>query len=323
MATYLHADPRRRTNVRFPGPEGELSGHLYRPPSLAADQRTPGVAMCGPISSVKEQTLPHYAERFADAGYTALTFDPTSFGESTGEPRARYRPARVIDDFAYAVDHLMSRSDIDPQRVAVVGVCMGGGYAVSLAAQEKRIRAVVSIAGGYDIGGTFQANLGVEGFADYLRSVNQLVHDGAMAGTISYVPTATPGPMPDHPIAAMPNQEAFDYYERTSHEDAPAWSRELTADSLPAYLTYNAVAAAPLVAPIPLLVIHGTRDDALLPEYAQAVHDAAHGEDLGGTKHIEWVETDNHVQLYDQEPYVDHAVELTLDWLDTHVKARP
>ncbi len=59
-----------------------------------------------------------------------------------GWPRASYRPARVIDDFAYAVDHLMSRSDIDPQRVAVVGVCMGGGYAELLAAQEKRIRAV-------------------------------------------------------------------------------------------------------------------------------------------------------------------------------------
>jgi fermentation-respiration switch protein FrsA (DUF1100 family) len=45
--------------------------------------------MCGPISSVKEQTLPHYAERFADAGYTVLAFDPIGFGESEGEPRLR------------------------------------------------------------------------------------------------------------------------------------------------------------------------------------------------------------------------------------------
>jgi predicted alpha/beta hydrolase len=41
---------------------------------------TPVMALCGPISSVKEQTVPHYAERLADAGYTALTFDPRGFG---------------------------------------------------------------------------------------------------------------------------------------------------------------------------------------------------------------------------------------------------
>ena len=35
-------------------------------------QRTPAVALCGPVSSVKEQTVPHYAQRLADAGYTAL-----------------------------------------------------------------------------------------------------------------------------------------------------------------------------------------------------------------------------------------------------------
>jgi fermentation-respiration switch protein FrsA (DUF1100 family) len=47
----------------------------------------PAVVLCGPISSVQEQTLPHYAERLADAGYTALTFDPRTFGESAGRPR--------------------------------------------------------------------------------------------------------------------------------------------------------------------------------------------------------------------------------------------
>jgi fermentation-respiration switch protein FrsA (DUF1100 family) len=44
--------------------------------------------MCGPISSVTEQTLPHYGHRLADAGYTALSFDPAGFGESGGEPWA-------------------------------------------------------------------------------------------------------------------------------------------------------------------------------------------------------------------------------------------
>jgi fermentation-respiration switch protein FrsA (DUF1100 family) len=69
-----------------------LAGHLYRPPGVADGERTPAAVLCGPISSVKEQTVPHYAERLADAGYTALTFDPRYLGESEGERRFTTTP---------------------------------------------------------------------------------------------------------------------------------------------------------------------------------------------------------------------------------------
>jgi fermentation-respiration switch protein FrsA (DUF1100 family) len=91
VPTFLNPDPTRRRPVTFPTDGVQLAGHLYRPPATS-DGRTAAVALCGPISSVKEQTLPHYAERLADAGYTALTFDPRGFGESGGEPRFRYDP---------------------------------------------------------------------------------------------------------------------------------------------------------------------------------------------------------------------------------------
>jgi uncharacterized protein len=316
MTEFLRADPARREDVTFPSIGVPVAGHLYRPPGAAEDERTAAVALCGPISSVKEQTLPHYAERLADAGYTALTFDPRGFGSSGGEPRARYDPWAVIEDFHAAVSHLLTRDDVDPERVAIVGVCMGGGYAVSLAARDKRPKAVVAVAGGYDIGGTFQKGFGVEGFAGYLRAINDLVQTQYETGEIKYVPTIAHGLDEETPIAAMPNDEAFEYYDRTHRSEAPSWSEQLTADSLPAYFAYNAVAAAPLVAPTPLLVIHGTTDAALLPEYAQAAYDAAQG-----TKELVWIETHNHVELYDQDPYVSEAARHAVAWLDRHVGA--
>ena len=316
MTTYLTIDPARRTPVRFPGPVAELAGHLYRPPTADSDQRTPAVALCGPISSVKEQTLPHYAQRLADAGYTALTFDPTGFGESDGSPRGRYDPYRVVDDYAAAVNHLISRPDVDADRVGIVGVCMGGGYAVSLGARDKRLKAVVSVGGGYDIGGTFQQGFGIEGFADYLKLINSVVQGQYESGRVAYIPTIARALGEDVPIAAMPNEEAYAYYDRTSRSEAPNWPRELTADSLPTYFAYNAVAAAPLVAPTPLLIVHGTVDDALLPAYAQAAFDAAQG-----TKELVWIETHNHVELYDQDPYVSEATGHTIRWLDEHLAA--
>lgn len=315
-ANLLRADTGRRLPVSFASDGNTLAGHLYRPPSAGEDEPTPAVALCGPFSSVKEQTLPHYAERFADAGYTALTFDPRHLGESEGEPRFRYDPNIVIEDYGNSVNYLMTRPDVDPARVAIVGVCMGGGYAVSLAARDKRLKAAVSIAGGYDIGGTFQRFLGVERFAAYYRSISDLVQRQYENGEIAYIPTIATGLSDDVPIAAMPNDEAYSYYDRTRRADAPNWSATMTADSLLPYFIYNAVAHAPLVAPTPLMIIHGTRDAQLLPEYAQQVYDAARGE---GPKELVWIDTHNHIEVYDQDPYVSVVAAEALRWLDRYV----
>jgi hypothetical protein len=312
----LHADPSRRVAVWFASAGSRLAGHLYRPATIPEKERTAGIVMCGPFSSVKEQTLPHYAERFQDAGYTVLTFDPRGFGESEGEPRWVYDPGRIIEDYVSAVSYMLTREDIDPSRIAVVGVCMGGGFAISTAARDRRVRTAVSVAGGFDIGGTFQRFLGVDGFAEYYRRINDLVQREYETGEVQYVPTTALALSDDNPIVAMPNEEAHSYYDRTSRADAPNWSNRLAASSFGPYFIYNAVAHAPLVAPAPLLLVHGTRDLFLLPEYAQAVYDAA-----VGPKELVWIETHNHIELYDQDPYVSEAVQHILRWLSVHMRS--
>jgi uncharacterized protein len=309
-AHQLVADPGRRQRVSFASDGLSLAGHLYRPPQADPAQRTPAIVMCGPSSSVKEQTLPHYAGRLADAGYTVLTFDPRTFGESEGEPRCCYDPGQVIGDYSNAVSYLLTRDDVDGDRISLVGVCMGGGYAVSTAARDKRVRAVVSVAGGFDIGGTFLATLGEQGFAGFLRQINDLLSKEYETGEVQYIPATAPDLSAG--LAFMPNPEAYSYYTRTSRSDAPTWQNRVAVRSLPSYFSYNAVAHAPLVAPVPLLVVHGTVDLFLWPEFAQRVYDAA-----GGDKEIAWVETHNHIELYDQEPYVSEAAGHVVRWLAT------
>jgi uncharacterized protein len=306
----LVADPVRRERVAFDASGNRLAGHLYRPPGADPGQATPGIVMCGPISSVKEQTLPHYAERFADAGYTVLAFDPSGFGDSEGEPRFHYDPWQVISDYVDASAYMISRDDIDSGRVAVVGVCMGGGYALVTAARERRVVACASVAGGYDVGGTFQQAMGADGFASYLRLVNEARDRERQTGETVYIPTIAHELTEDEPLAAMPVEEAYSYYERTSREEAPNWSWQMTAASLEPYLTFNAVSQAPLVAPTPLLIVHGTGDTTLLPEKAQAAFDAA-----SEPKRLVWIETHNHIELYDQNPFVSEAVAHVLGWL--------
>jgi fermentation-respiration switch protein FrsA (DUF1100 family) len=239
-----------------------------------------------------------------------LAFDPGGFGEREGEPRFHYDPWRVISDYVDASAYLMSRDDVVSERVAVVGVCMGGGYALGVAARERRLAACASVAGGYDIGGTFVKTMGAEGFASYLRLVNDARDRERRSGKTVYIPTVAHELTQDEPIAAMPVQEAYSYYERTSREVAPNWSWRMTAASLEPYLTFNAISQAPLVAPTPLLIVHGTTDTALLPEKAQAAYDAAME-----PKRLAWIETHNHIELYDQDPYVSEAADTVLGWL--------
>jgi fermentation-respiration switch protein FrsA (DUF1100 family) len=206
-----------------------------------------------------------------------------------------------------------SRDDVDPARIAVVGVCMGGGYAISTAARDKRVAAVASIAGGYDIGGTFLANMGNDGFAGFLGQINELVTREYESGETEYIPAIARDL--SEGLAFMPNPEAFSYYDRTSRTVAPSWENRVAVKSLPAYFSYNAVAHAPLVAPTPLLVVHGTVDLFLWPEFAQRVYDAASGD-----RELAWVETHNHIELYDQDPFVTEAASRVVQWLDARLR---
>ena len=205
----------------------------------------------------------------------------------------------------------MDREDVDAARVAAVGVCMGGGFALATAARERRLTACASIAGGYDIGGTFQQMMGADGLAAYLSAVNELRDRERETGEVEYVPTIAKELGDDVPVAVMPTPEAYSYYERTWRDHASNWSWTTTAASLEPYLTFNAVSQAPLVAPTPLLILHGTTDATLLPELAQAAYEAA-----TGPRELVWIETHNHIELYDQDPYVSEAVGQVLGWLD-------
>jgi|SRR5512132_629827 hypothetical protein len=82
--------------------------------------------MLGPVSSVKEQTLPRYAERLSDAGFTVLTVDPRSFAASEGEPRWHYVPEHVIADYVNACAYMMTRPTSTP-RASLPSACAWAG----------------------------------------------------------------------------------------------------------------------------------------------------------------------------------------------------
>ncbi|WP_081438995.1 alpha/beta hydrolase [Pseudofrankia asymbiotica] len=125
-----------------------------------AGARAVGVVLTGPFTGVKEQVVGRYADRLAAAGFATLAFDHRGFGESGGR-RGHEDSQGKLADLRAAVDLLAARPEIDEERLAVVGVCLGGGYAVRAAATDPRLRAVAGIAGAYNNPAWFAEGMGL------------------------------------------------------------------------------------------------------------------------------------------------------------------
>lgn len=119
-----------------------LAADLYVPKN--AGGKLPAVAVSGPFGAVKEQSSGLYAQTLAERGFLAIAFDPSFTGESGGEPRYVASPDINTEDFCAAVDYLSIRSDVDSERIGIIGICGWGGFALNAAAIDTRIKATVT-----------------------------------------------------------------------------------------------------------------------------------------------------------------------------------
>lgn len=88
------------------------------------------------------------ADRFAREGYVAAAVDLYR-GRVAENADVAHELMRGLDqdrgmaDLKATIDRLLTRPDVDPSRIGAIGWCMGGGYALQLAAAEPRLKAVV------------------------------------------------------------------------------------------------------------------------------------------------------------------------------------
>ena len=297
-----------KQKITFESEGLKVVGNLFRPHDKE-ETSLPAVLVAGAMTGVKEQVAGSYAERIAKAGFVTLALDHRHFGESEGEPRQHEDPAKKMEDFRNALSFMSTLKDVDRERIGVCGISMGGGYMLQLAAFDRRVKAVSIVASGLNLGDTLSEMLGKEGFVNFLKGFNKARQKHYETGEVQYIPAV----VTDNKPAAMTGDEPFAYYG-TSRAWSPGWVNRYTTESIENLMSYNAIPYAHHVSPTPLLVVHGKNDKYCFPKFAQQVYDEA-----GDPKEIHWLDTTNHIDLYDNEKYVGPAINKIVEWFNTYL----
>ena len=126
--------------VWFPNKRGlKLSGALHLP--RESGKRPAIVVLHGFTGFKDENHIAAFATELASLGFIALRFDASGFGYSEGTPEKDFRASNYLDDVDVAISFLLSRADVDPERIGICGHSFGGGLSVIATAKSSMIKA--------------------------------------------------------------------------------------------------------------------------------------------------------------------------------------
>jgi len=285
-----------------------VAGNLYFPPNYDVNKQYAAIVIGHPFGGVKEQTSGLHAQKMAELDYITLAFDATHYGESGGYPRYIESPEARVEDFSAAVDFLSNHKNVNPQAMGVLGICGGGGYSVSAAQIDHRIKAVATISM-YDMGRARRQGLG--DMITYEQRMNILDDIGEQR-------TKEFGGATRKEITAIPTQlnsndtentrEFFDYY-RTSRGGHPNSTTGYSYTSLAPMMNFFPFVQIETISPRPLLFIVG--EHAVSAYFSEEAYSKA-----DEPKELFVVPGASHVDLYDSPEYMN----ISLPKLDSFFK---
>ncbi|MFD6140375.1 alpha/beta hydrolase [Promicromonospora sp. NPDC060271] len=225
-----------RTRISFVVAGVTCAGWLYLP---AGAGRVPCVVLCHGFSGTMDRLFP-YAERFAAEGFGALVFDYRSFGESDGEPRQVPDLDGQRHDIRAALDLVRAHERVDPARVALWGNSLGGAHAVTVAADDPHVAAVVAQ---IPFNG-FPRSVEGRGTTDTLRLLAAITWD-AVRGRLGLSPHYIPMVGDPGELAVTATTEAEQHIRTlTGGGSATAWRNVVAPRALLAMMRYHPAEAA-------------------------------------------------------------------------------
>jgi len=232
-----------RSDVRIPAGDGvELAAWLYRP---EGDGPHPALVLSHGFSALKVMGLDPVARAFAEAGFVTVVYDHRNYGASGGTPRHESDPWQQVHDMRDVITWAMARDDVDPARVGIWGTSYAGGHVLTVAALDRRVKAVVS-----------QVPL-VRGNATYESWVPERARERFAARLADDRAARARGEAPQTATAATPGSETEEWVKAT---DDGTYANEVTIRSFELLREYEPESFIARIAPTPLLMVIATRD---------------------------------------------------------------
>lgn len=301
LAAPKAATVRPLQKVSFYSEGHKLAGVLYSPERAAAGDNRPAVVLCVGYTYLKEMVMPDIAKILTKAGYVALTFDYRGFGESAG-PRWRLIPHEQVSDIRAALTFVAAQPQVDPERLAVLGISLGGSHAITVGAIDSRVEAVVAIE---PMGDGERWLRSLRRHSEWLDFVTQLATDRArrvLTGESERV---------DPLDIVLPDPDSKAFLAAVSQE-FPQMQCELPLETADAILEYSPESVIDQLDPRPLLIIHGDNDRLVPAEESvlmiELAGDSAWLELVPGMGHFDWV--------LPNSPGFARVTELVMDFLE-------
>lgn len=235
-----------------------LVADLYIPKTHDLSKKSPAIIVGHPFGGVKEQTSGLYAQTMAELGFITIAFDASYNGESGGQPRSIASPEAFVEDFSAATDFLGTRLFVDRERIGVLGVCGSGGFSVSAASVDPRLKAVATVSM-YDMGRDRR-----QGFGDTMNEKDRMLALRAIGnqrwiefvgGERKYV-IGTPEAVTEESPAVA--REFYDYY-RTKRGHHPRSTTAMSRTSDAALMSFFPFSQIESISPRPMLFIAGEK----------------------------------------------------------------
>jgi len=288
-----------RTSVSYKNRYGiTLAGDLYYSKDFDKTKKHPALVIGPPYGGVKEQGPGVYANQLAQRGFVLLAFDPSFNGESGGKPRHLSSPDFFVEDFSAGVDYLGSLPYIDRERIGAVGICGSGGFALTAAQVDKRIKAIAT-ASMYDISRYIRNGLG-ETMTDEQR--DQTLEELSKQRWVDFrkggaeLNIAFPDvemPLKEVPKGLPPVAARFMDYYATKRGYHPNSITAFTNTSQMAFMNFPLLTNVDDISPRPILLIVG--ENAHSNYFSETVYEQA-----AEPKELYVVPDAIHVDLYDR-----------------------